>query len=330
MAKRTIVVFGGAGYVGAVLTPALLAEGYLVRVFDTFWYGKSVFKEEFANSNLQLIQGDIRNIEEVRSALKGATDVIHLACISNDPSFDLDPTLGKSINLDSFAPLVKAAKLSGVRRFIYASSSSVYGVKVEEKVTEELSLEPLTDYSKFKAACEEIILEAHTSDFRCTVLRPATICGVSSRQRFDLSVNILTNHAINLGKITVFGGSQFRPNLHIQDMARAYLHILQQDTNIDREIFNVGGENLSLDEIALKVQKQVGEHLAIHHSDTDDLRSYRVDSSKILTKLGFKPVYSVDQAIIDLQKEFLNNKFQDSLENPMYFNIKKMKELSLA
>jgi nucleoside-diphosphate-sugar epimerase len=310
--------------------PVLLAEGYLVKVFDTFWYGKSVFKDEFANSNLQLIQGDIRNIEEVRSALKGATDVIHLACISNDPSFDLDPKLGKSINLDSFAPLVKAAKLSGVRRFIYASSSSVYGVKVEEKVTEELSLEPLTDYSKFKAACEEIILEAHTSDFRCTVLRPATICGVSSRQRFDLSVNILTNHAINLGKITVFGGSQFRPNLHIQDMARAYLHILQQDTNIDREIFNIGGENLSLDEIALKVQKQIGAHLAIHHNDTDDLRSYRVDSSKILTKLGFKPIFSVDQAIFDLQREFLSNKFQDSLENSMYFNIKKMKELSLA
>ena len=330
MVKRTVVVFGGGGYVGAVLTPALLAEGYIVRVFDTFWYGKNVFKEVLTNPNLRLIQGDIRNIEEVRGVLKGATDVIHLACISNDPSFDLDPGLGKSINLDSFAPLVKAAKLSGIHRFIYASSSSVYGVKVEEKVTEELSLEPLTDYSKFKATCEEIILDAHTSDFKCTVLRPATICGVSLRQRFDLSVNILTNHAISLGKITVFGGSQFRPNLHIQDMARAYLHILQQDKNIDREIFNVGGENLSLDEIALKVQKQVGKRLEIHHSHSDDLRSYRVDSSKILTKLGFKPIYSVEQAIIDLQSEFENKKFQDSLENSMYFNIKRMKELSLA
>lgn len=330
MVKRTVVVFGGGGYVGAVLTPALLAEGYIVRVFDTFWYGKSVFKEVLTNPNLRLIQGDIRNIEEVRGVLKGATDVIHLACISNDPSFDLDPDLGKSINLDSFAPLVKAAKLSGIHRFIYASSSSVYGVKVEEKVTEELSLEPLTDYSKFKATCEEIILNAHTSDFKCTVLRPATICGVSSRQRFDLSVNILTNHAISLGKITVFGGSQFRPNLHIQDMVRAYLHILQQDKNIDGEIFNVGGENLSLDEIALKVQKQVGKHLEIHHSHSDDLRSYRVDSSKILTKLGFKPIYSVEQAIIDLQSEFKNKKFQDSLKNSMYFNIKRMKELSLA
>ena len=330
MVKRTVVVFGGGGYVGAVLTPALLAEGYIVRVFDTFWYGKSVFKEVLTNPNLHLIQGDIRNIEEVRGVLKGATDVIHLACISNDPSFDLDPRLGKSINLDSFAPLVKAAKLSGIHRFIYASSSSVYGVKVEEKVTEELSLEPLTDYSKFKAICEEIILDAHTSDFKCTVLRPATICGVSLRQRFDLSVNILTNHAISLRKITVFGGSQFRPNLHIQDMARAYLHILQQDKNIDREIFNVGGENLSLDEIALKVQKQVGKHLEIQHSHSDDLRSYRVDSSKILTKLGFKPIYSVEQAIIDLQSEFVNNKFQDSLKNSIYFNIKRMKELSLA
>jgi len=330
MFKGTVVVFGGAGYVGAVLIPILLAEGYLVRVFDTFWYGKSVFNGHSTNPKLQLIQGDIRDIKAVGAVLKGATDVIHLACISNDPSFDLDPKLGKSINLDSFAPLVKAAKFNGIRRFIYASSSSVYGVKIEEKVTEDLSLEPLTDYSKFKAECEEIILDAHTSDFMCTVLRPATICGVSSRQRFDLSVNILTNHAINLGKITVFGGSQFRPNLHIYDMARAYVHILQQDNKIDGEIFNIGGENLSLDAIALKVQNQIGKNLEIHHSHSDDLRSYRVDSSKIFARLGFKPTFSVDQAIHDLKLGFAQSKFQNSLENSMYFNIKRMKELSLA
>jgi nucleoside-diphosphate-sugar epimerase len=330
MAKRTVVVFGGGGYVGAVLTPALLEKGYIVKVFDTFWYGKSVFKELSTNPSLHLIQGDIRSIEEVRGVLKGATDVIHLACISNDPSFDLDPRLGKSINLDSFAPLVKIAKLSGIHRFIYASSSSVYGVKEEEKVTEKLSLEPLTDYSKFKAKCEEIILDAHTSNFKCTVLRPATICGVSSRQRFDLSVNILTNHAINLGKITVFGGSQFRPNLHIQDMVRAYLHVLQQDQRIDGEIFNVGGENLSLDAIAQKVHKQIGKHLEIKHSHSDDLRSYRVDSSKIFAELGFEPMFSVDQAIDDLKISFAQKRFQNSLDNSMYFNIKRMKELSLA
>lgn len=330
MAKRTVVVFGGGGYVGAVLVPMLLSEGYAVRVFDTFWYGNKVFAAEFKNPNLKQITGDVRDLEAVASGLRGATDVIHLACISNDPSFDLDPKLGKSINLDSFFPLVKISKQSGIQRFIYASSSSVYGVKTEEKVTEDLTLAPLTDYSRFKAYCEEIILTANSSDFSCTVLRPATVCGVSARQRFDLSVNILTNHAISLKKITVFGGSQFRPNLHIQDMARAYLHVLVQDKKVDGAIFNVGGENLSLDQIALKVQKVLNSELEIHHSDTNDLRSYRVDSSKIQIELGFKCIFSVDQAIADLQKAFIENRYEDSLENSLYFNIKRMKELSLA
>lgn len=330
MTNRTVVVFGGGGYVGAVLVPMLLAEGYAVRVFDTFWYGKEVFVAVASNSNLNLITGDIRDQSSVSNAMAGATDVIHLACISNDPSFDLDPELGKSINLDGFPALVAAAKNQGIQRFIYASSSSVYGVKEEEKVTEALSLEPLTDYSKFKAMCEDIILEAQTADFVCTVLRPATVCGVSPRQRFDLSVNILTNHAVNLGKITVFGGSQFRPNLHIVDMSRAYLHVLAQNENIAGAIFNVGGENLSLDQIADKVKKQIGGDLEIHHKPTDDLRSYRVDSSKIETVLGFKPIFSIDQAIDDLKNAFLKQQFSNSLENPMYFNIKRMKELSLA
>lgn len=330
MAKRTVVVFGGGGYVGAVLVPMLLSEGYAVRVFDTFWYGNKVFAAEFNNPNLQLITGDVRDLEAVTSGLRGATDVIHLACISNDPSFDLDPKLGKSINLDSFLPLVKISKQSGIQRFIYASSSSVYGVKTEERVTEDLTLEPLTDYSRFKVNCEEIILTANSSDFLCTVLRPATVCGVSPRQRFDLSVNILTNHAINLKKISVFGGSQFRPNLHIQDMARAYLHVLVQDKKVGGAIFNVGGENLSLDQIALKVQKALNSELEIHNSDTNDLRSYRVDSSKIQIELGFKCIFSVDQAIVDLKKAFIENRYEDSLENSLYFNIKRMKELSLA
>ncbi len=330
MAKRTVVVFGGGGYVGAVLVPLLLAQGYVVRVFDTFWYGKEVFVPEVNDSSLELVTGDVRNVEAVSTVLNGATDVIHLACISNDPSFDLDPKLGKSINLDSFSPLVNLSKKNGVQRFIYASSSSVYGVKTEEKVTEDLSLEPLTDYSRFKANCEEIILAAHNPNFRCTVLRPATVCGVSPRQRFDLSVNILTNHAINLKKIMVLGGSQFRPNLHIQDMARAYVHVLKQDKNIDGAIFNVGGENLSLDQIAQKVKNQLDFELEIDHSDTNDLRSYRVDSSKIQVDLGFKPIFSVDEAITDLHKAFMDNRYENSLENSLYFNIKRMKALSLA
>lgn len=330
MLKRKVVVFGGGGYVGSVLTPDLLKEGYEVRVFDTFWYGQGAFAEVLKHPNLQLITGDIRDENAVSLSLNGATDVIHLACISNDPSFDLDPALGKSINLDSFSPLVKIAKRQGVRRFIYASSSSVYGVKEEEKVTEQLSLEPLTDYSKFKAQCEEIILSEQSSDFICTVLRPATVCGVSTRQRFDLSVNILTNHAINLSRITVFGGSQFRPNLHINDMARAYLHVLAQDKKVGGEIYNVGGENLSLDQIAEKVKSQVDGNLELQHKDTNDLRSYRVDSSKIFTDIGFRPIFTIDQAINDLKNAFLKGKFTNSLENPLYYNIKRMKELSLA
>ena len=330
MKKRTVVVFGGGGYVGSALVPMLLTKDFKVKVFDTFWYGRSVFASVINNPNLQLITGDIRDINAVSEVLKNATDVIHLACISNDPSFDLNPLLGKSINLDSFAPLVNIAKLSGVQRFIYASSSSVYGVKEEERVTEELSLEPLTDYSKFKAICEEIILEKNSTDFMCTVLRPATICGVSTRQRFDLSVNILTNHAINLSKITVFGGEQFRPNLHIQDMARAYIHILVHEKNTKGLIFNVGGENLSLNQIAIKVRDQIDPSLNIEHQDTNDLRSYRVDSSRILSELGFKIVYSVDQAIKDLQNAFIEKRYKNSLKNSTYFNIQRMKELNLA
>ncbi len=330
MQTSTVVVFGGAGYVGAVLVPELINSGYTVRVFDTFWYGYECFKDVVASPRLELIQGDIRDVSAVENAMKGGSDVIHLACISNDPSFDLNPELGKSINLDSFKPLVSGAKRQGINRFIYASSSSVYGVKEELRVTEELSLEPLTDYSKFKANCEEIILESATTDFVCTVLRPATVCGVSARQRFDLSVNILTNHAVNLGKITVFGGSQFRPNLHINDMSDAYLHVLSQDASkIAGKIYNVGGENLSLDEIASKVSA-ITNVSTILHEPTNDLRSYRVDSSKIKVELGFAPKRSIDNAIADLNKAFKNNFYTNSLENGQYFNIKKMKELSIV
>jgi nucleoside-diphosphate-sugar epimerase len=330
MKKQTVVVFGGGGYVGSVLVPRLLEDDYKVRVFDTFWYGEDVFANLSENPDLELIKADIRDVNSVKLALQNAECVIHLACISNDPSFDLNPELGRVINLESFPPIVESAKSLGINHFIYASSSSVYGIKLEDKVTEQLSLEPLTDYSKFKAMCEEIILEKNSNDFVCTVLRPATVCGVSPRQRFDLSVNILTNHAISSGKITVFGGSQSRPNLDIRDMARAYLHILQRRDRVAGEIFNVGGENLTLNSIAEKVKLQLGANTEIQHKPTDDLRSYRVDSSKILNRIGFKPYYSVDDSINELKNAFENGAFINSLENPKYFNIKRMKELALA
>ena len=261
--------------------------------------------------------------------MRKVTDVIHLACISNDPSFDLNPQLGKSINLDAFEPLVQIASRAGVKRFIYASSSSVYGVKNEDQVTEELALEPLTDYSRYKAICEDILFRYATQDFICTVLRPATVCGWSPRQRFDLSVNILTNHAVNKKIIKVFGGSQYRPNIHIDDMVDAYLIVLQANENrVNGKIYNVGADNLSLDEIARQVSLKT-EVSKIIHEPTDDLRSYRINSNKIINELGFKFKRNVSDAVSDLVRAFEEKKFNDSMNNPLYFNIKRMKELNI-
>jgi nucleoside-diphosphate-sugar epimerase len=326
--ERKVLVTGGAGYVGSRLVPELLASGYDVRVLDTCWYGIPQIGSSTRESQYSLVEGDIRDSEVVSSALDGITDVIHLACISNDPSYDLDPALGKAINLDAFEPLVRTAKDKGVKRFIYASSSSVYGVKKEEKVTENLSLEPLTDYSRFKAECEEILLDASEPDFITTTLRPATICGPSPRQRMDLAVNLLTNHAVNYGVIKVFGGNQYRPNLHIKDMCRVYLEVLNQPSqNVDREIFNVGSDNLTLLEIAGAVRDALGGNTPIEIEATSDLRSYRISSEHIGKKLGFYPLFDVNHAILELLDWFNSGLFPNSLDDSKYFNIARMKEV---
>lgn len=329
IAREKVLVIGGAGYAGTRLVPALL-ENYKVKVLDTFWYGHGIFDRLQFNDNLELVFSDLREIEIVKEHLTGIDIVIHLACISNDPSFDLDPNLGRSINLLSFEPIVKLARNSGVKRFVYASSSSVYGIKSEERVTEDLTLEPLTDYSRFKADCEGILLEHSSNDFICTVLRPATLCGYSERQRFDLVVNILTNHAINEGKIRVFGGAQYRPNLHIEDMVDAYIHVLSQPIEkVQSEVFNVGGANLTIQEIAETVSQVTGVS-NLEYRDTNDPRSYRVDSSKIQSKIGYTPKRSVYDAVKDLSKAFELGLFYNPLENPYYFNIKRMKGLNIS
>jgi nucleoside-diphosphate-sugar epimerase len=305
-----------------------MREGYDVVAVDTFWYGREAI-DSTPTESLLVREVDIRDLASLSKVMYGVTDVIHLACISNDPSFDLNPKLGQSINLDAFEPLVKLSINSGVRRFIYASSSSVYGVKEEEKVTEELSLEPLTDYSKYKAICEDVLLRYASSNFVCTVLRPATVCGWSPRQRFDLSVNILTNHAVNNGQIKVFGGTQYRPNIHMEDMVDAYLLTLNaRESIVNSEVFNVGSDNLSMNQIAEEVSRNTGVDRIIHEP-TDDLRSYRIDSSKISKALGFRFRRNVGSAVIDLVKAFNEKKFQDSMNNAMYFNIKRMKELEI-
>ena len=326
--ERTILVTGGAGYVGSRLVPILLSAGYKVRVLDTCWYGVPEFEEQYSSGNFSLIVGDIRDPKAISEALSGATDVIHLACISNDPSYDLDPDLGKSINLDAFVPLVRKSKDEGVGRFIYASSSSVYGVKKEHEVTENLALEPLTDYSKFKAECEVELSNLSEPGFVTTVLRPATICGPASRQRMDLTVNLLTNHAVNTGTIRVFGGDQYRPNLHIEDMCRAYIEVLSQPAEkIDGQIFNVGTDNLTVYEIAKLVQANVGKDTKLSVESTPDNRSYRVSSKLIEEKIGFVPKFTVTDAIRDLIDWFDRGLFPNSLTDPRYFNIARMQEV---
>lgn len=330
MTIKNVLVTGGGGYVGSVLIPKLLDHGYGVRVLDLFIYGEQVFDDVKENPNLELYKGDIRDQSLLRKILPGCDAVIHLACISNDPSFELDPELGKSINFDAFAPLVDISKENGVKRFIYASSSSVYGIKEEKNVTEELPLLPLTDYSKYKALCEEVLLAKREPGFVTLILRPSTVCGYSPRLRLDLTVNILTNHAINNRKITVFGGEQMRPNIHIEDMAQAYIKSLEwPDEAIDGKIFNVGFDNFTVSEIASKVRKVVGEDIEIVTTPTDDNRSYHVSSAKIKKELGFVAEHSVEDAIRDLVASFQAGKIPNAMTDSRYYNIKVMQEVHL-
>ena len=326
--QRSVLVTGGAGYVGSVLVPKLLAAGHKVRVLDAYYFGQQSLAHVRGHGNLSEIKGDLRDKATVEAALIGCDAVIHLACISNDPSFELDPTLGRSINYDAFLPLVQLSKRRGVRRFIYASSSSVYGIKQEDDVTEELPLEPLTDYSKYKAMCEDVLSAERRPGFVTLVIRPATVCGYSPRLRLDLSVNILTNLAYHKREITVFGGSQRRPNLHIEDMTDLYVAALAwPDEKIDGKIFNAGWQNLSIRQIADLVKGEVGDDVRIVTSPTDDLRSYHISSKKIERELGWTPRHTVADAVRDLLVAFQAGKVPHSLTDARYFNIKTMQAL---
>ncbi len=327
--KGRVLVTGGAGYVGSCLVPKLLKAGWQVNVLDLYLYGEDLFKD-LRGPNLAEIKGDLRDAAAVRRAVKGCDAVIHLACISNDPSFELDPDLGKSINFDCFRPLVRAAKEAGVRRFIYASSSSVYGVKKEPNVTEELPLEPLTDYSKFKAMCEEVLEQEREPGFVTLTLRPATVCGYAPRLRLDLTVIFLTNHAVNYGKITVFGGNQLRPNIHVDDMSDLYVDSLElPEKLIDGKIYNAGYENHSVMDLARTVQTVVSPSIDIVVTPTNDNRSYQVSSEKIRRELGFVPKRTIGDAVTGLKAAFTAGKIPNSMTDPMYYNIKRMQEVRL-
>lgn len=332
MLFKSIFVTGGAGYVGSSLIEDLLNQNYKVTVYDIMYFGDSFLPKN--NPNLKVINGDIRDHEKIEASCLNHDAFVNLACISNDASYDLDEKLSKSINYDAFEPMVLAAKKSGIKRFIHASTSSVYGVSEKKEVKEDHPLVPLTLYNKYKGLTEPFLLKHLNSNFEGVIIRPATVCGYAPRQRFDLSVNILTNFAVNKSEIKVFGGDQLRPNLHIKDYCDTISLLLKADKEkIHKQIFNVGYQNLSINDIANLVKKVVSkefpekENIKIVKSPSDDIRSYHINSDKIKNTLGFTPKRSIETAVKDLCIAFKNGLILDSFTNENYFNVKKLKSI---
>lgn len=321
-----IMVTGSHGYVGSLLVPQLLNHGYEVVAYDLQWFGPVIPE---GHKSLTVVKGDIRDLPLFSKSVAGCEAVIHLACVSNDTSCALDENLSTSINYDAFEPLVVASKLMGVKRFIYCSSSSVYGVSDAPNITEDHPLVPLTLYNKYKGMCEPLLFKHINDVFTGVVIRPATVCGYAPRQRFDLTVNILTNHAVQKGKMTVFGGEQRRPNLHIQDMCDVYEALLNApQEKVQGQIFNCGFQNMTLIEIAELVRKVVKVQMDIDApyervSHTDN-RSYHINSDKIFNVLGWKPKHTIEDAVKDLCQAFKAGLFQDSLTNPIYLNVQQL------
>jgi nucleoside-diphosphate-sugar epimerase len=331
---ESVFVTGGAGYCGSLLVPQLLDRGYRVTVYDWCYFGDEFLPKN--NPRLKVIKGDIRDAAALAQAVKGHDAVVSLACISNDASFELDEKLSTSINMDAFEPMVKAVKAAGVKRFVYASSSSVYGVSDKPDVTEDHPLVPLTLYNKYKGLCEPILKRYADNSFTGVIFRPATVCGYAPRLRLDLSVNILTNHAVTNNKITVFGGSQLRPNLHVQDYCDAVELLLNAPAEkIQKETFNVGYQNMSIMDIALLVKKVVEQEfpgrppIEIVTTPTDDIRSYHINSDKIARILGFRPKYTIEDAVQSLCQAFKADKIPNSMNDDRYYNIRTMKKLNV-
>lgn len=336
-AVKSVLVTGGAGYIGAVLVPKLLARGYHVKVLDLFLFGDHVLAECQPDAPLTLIKGDIRNEALLRKILPGCDAVIHMACISNDPSFELHPSLSRSINYDAFEPLVKLSQESLVQRFVYVSTSSVYGVSYNENVTEDHPLVPLTDYNKYKGLCEPILLHYQSPDFTTVIIRPATVCGYSPRLRLDLTVNILTNLAVNNRRISIFGGQQKRPNVHIEDISDLYADLLSMPAEqIAGKTFNAGYQNHTVAELGEMVRQVVTQEMPelapieVTTSPSNDLRSYHISSEKIARELGFVPKRTVQDAVRDLCRAFRIGKIPNPLTDIRYYNVKTVQAAELV
>jgi nucleoside-diphosphate-sugar epimerase len=325
-----VSVIGGAGYKGCVLVPKLLDKGYDVTVFDLLVFGSEGLP---SHPRLSVIKGDIRDTVSYAEAIRGSDVVINLACVSNDPSFELDPGLSKSVNYDCFEPMVQATVAAGVPRYIYASTSSVYGISDAPEVTEDHPLVPVSDYNRYKGMTEPLLLKYQSPSFTTVVIRPATVCGYSPRMRLDLTVNILTNHAVNKRKITVFGGAQKRPNIHIDDITDLYVALIEMPAEkIAGEVFNAGYENFTVAELADQVKRVVEEEfpesapIPIETTPSDDPRSYHVSSRKIAEKLGWKPQRTIEDAVRDLCRAFRAGRLPNSFDDARYYNVKTVKQ----
>ena len=326
-----VAITGGAGYVGSALVPYLVACGYEVTVVDLFLFGDHVFGDVAASGRLRLIPGDIRDEELLSEAFADQDAVIHLACVSNDPSFELDPELGKSINYEAFFGVMKVVREAGVKRLVYASTSSVYGLREEPDVREDALCQPLTDYSKYKLLCEQALSEADLGNCDYVILRPATVCGYAPRLRLDVIVNILTINALARKQITVLGGSQLRPNINIKDMVEMYRAVLEAPRDkVHKEVFNGGYENATVAELAEMVQDQVGDpEVTLTVEPTNDPRSYHINSDKIRRVLGFQPRHSIRMAVQDICKAYRAGLIPAALTDPRYYNIKTMQQVNL-
>ena len=308
-----ILLTGGCGYIGTNLTEALLDLGHYVTVVDIMWFGNYLDPHK----NLNIIQSDIRDIDAI--PMKGIDTIIHLANIANDPTGDLNARLTWEVNALSSKFLIEKAIENNVKQFIFASSGSVYGIKEESQVTEDLSLVPITDYNKTKMISESVLL-SFRDEITLNIVRPATVCGYSPRMRLDLSVSLLTMHALTKGKITVFGGKQIRPNIHMNDMVSVYLHLLNLDSK-DAGIYNAGFENISILDIANKVCNQIPSEIVV--TESDDPRSYRLNSDKLL-KTGFRPKWNVENGIEEVIKAYKEGQLE---VEDRYYNMKVMMKL---
>ena len=308
-----VIVTGGCGFVGHPLTTALLELGHQVRVIDAMWFGNHLPDHK----NLDVIKSDIRDLKE--SYFEGVNTVFHLANVANDPCSDLNSKLNWEVNALASMQLVEMAIKKKVRQFIFASSGSVYGVKEEPLVTEELSLVPISDYNKTKMISERVLL-SYADRIAVSCIRPATVCGYSPRMRLDLSVNMLTMQALANGKITVFGGEQTRPNIHLKDLVAVYLHVLENPEAMSG-IFNAGFENLSIMEIAERVVSHVPAEIVV--TESNDPRSYRLSSQKLLST-GFEPVSCVEEGILEVIDAYRSGKLE---MEERYFNVKTMVRL---